>query len=86
MNNILNEISNSIFQKFYLRVNEFIAKLIKPEVIPSVVSQAIDHVREAKPSLCEDELTSLKEIVNEKFENTLEDLVLIQFKFNKVLD
>ncbi|KNZ54629.1 hypothetical protein VP01_289g11 [Puccinia sorghi] len=29
--------------KFYLRVNEFIAKLIKPEVIPSVVSQAIDH-------------------------------------------
>ncbi|KNZ48985.1 hypothetical protein VP01_5279g1 [Puccinia sorghi] len=52
--------------KFYLRVNESISKLIKSEVIPSVACQTIDHVREAKPSLCENELTSLKELVNEK--------------------
>ena len=45
MNDIPNEVSNSIFQQFYLRVNDSIVDLIKTEVIPTVVSQTIEHVR-----------------------------------------
>ncbi|KNZ48325.1 hypothetical protein VP01_574g5 [Puccinia sorghi] len=64
MNNIPNEISTSICQRFYLSVNDSIVDLIKSEVIPTVVSQTFEH------------LVSLRELVNDKFDNTQNMLIV----------
>ncbi|KNZ59302.1 hypothetical protein VP01_1762g1, partial [Puccinia sorghi] len=83
MNNIPNEISNSICQKFYLRVNESIVELKNSEVSLSIVSKTIYHVRanlrESKPSLYTLDC-KISTLVNGKFKNIQNILISKEYQ------